>query len=145
MCTPPWNSMPSILLVFIQRPFFLVAYKLALRRIVFNCIQGIFQHYFLLQFNLFFHLISISFQIYTFQAFRCFIESWKVWKKPKYNLLGYHIYLYVYKYMYIYVYISYIYIYIYLYKYIYIIFTYTYLYMYIYIYIYIYIYCIKYI
>ena len=46
VCTPPRNVMPSVLLVFVQRPFLVIVYKFVLRRVVFNCIQGIFQHYF---------------------------------------------------------------------------------------------------
>ena len=38
-------------------------------------------------FYLLFYSILISFQIYTFYAFRYFIETSKVWKKPKYNSL----------------------------------------------------------
>ena len=34
---------------------------------------------------LLFYSILISFQIYTFYTFCYFIESLKVWKKPKYN------------------------------------------------------------
>ena len=46
VCAPPRNVMTSVLLVFVQRSFLLIAYKFVLKRVVFNCIQGIFQHYF---------------------------------------------------------------------------------------------------
>ena len=117
VCAPLRNVIPSILLIFVQRPFLLIVYKFVLRRVVFNCIQEIFQHYFLLQFYLFFYSNLISFQIYTFYPFHYFIESQKVWKKPKYNSLRnkclacniYYIYIvnYLYKiYIYIYMYIN---------------------------------------
>ena len=41
-CAPPRNAIPSILLVFVWRPFLLIVYKFIARRVVFNCLQGIF-------------------------------------------------------------------------------------------------------
>ena len=38
VCASPRNDIPSIFLVFVWRPFLLVVYKFAVRRIVFNCI-----------------------------------------------------------------------------------------------------------
>ena len=40
---PPRNVMTSVLLVFVYRPFLLIAYNFVLRRIVFNCIWGMFE------------------------------------------------------------------------------------------------------
>ena len=34
----PWNAIPSILLVFVWRPFLLIVYKFVVRRAIFNCI-----------------------------------------------------------------------------------------------------------
>ena len=87
VCAPPWNAIPSVLLVFVQIPFLLIVYKFVLRRGVFNCIQGIFQPYFLLQFYLLFYSILMSSRNYNFYTFRYFIESSKVCKKPRYNSL----------------------------------------------------------
>ena len=100
------------------------------------------QHYFLLQFYLFFYFILISFQIYNFYTFCYFIESLKVWKNPKYNSFLINIYTYIYIYISTYIYIyKHIYIYIYIYTYIHIyIYIYQSIYLSIYIYIYVYIY-----
>ena len=57
---PPGKSMPSVLLVFVQRLFLLIVYKLVLRCVVFNCLQGMFQYYFRLQFYLFMYFIYFS-------------------------------------------------------------------------------------
>ena len=38
VCVPPLNAIPSILLVFVWRPFLLIVYKFVVRRVVFNCI-----------------------------------------------------------------------------------------------------------
>ena len=46
VCAPSQNSMPSILLILVKRPFLLTVYKFVLRRVVINCISGIFYHYF---------------------------------------------------------------------------------------------------
>ena len=42
LCAPLRNVMPSILLVFVERPFLLIVYKFVLRHFVFNCIKEIF-------------------------------------------------------------------------------------------------------
>ena len=36
VCAQPRNAMPSVLLVFVYRPFLLIVYKFVLRRVAFN-------------------------------------------------------------------------------------------------------------
>ena len=63
-----------------------------------------------LQFYLFFFLILISLQSYTFYTFCYFLESSNVWKKPNYDSLKNKCLVFgVYIYIYILVYIYYIY------------------------------------
>ena len=38
---PQWGGIPSVLLVFVWRPFFLIAFKFDLRCVVFNSIKAI--------------------------------------------------------------------------------------------------------
>ena len=72
-----------------QRPLLLIVYKFFLSCVAFSYILYI-RNILTLRFItilLFFYSILISFQIYTFYPFSYFIESLKVWKKPKYNIL----------------------------------------------------------